>query len=337
MNNYPALNENELLDENGKLDIYAFMRSDVIRNYMRKQKEFCIEHKEAIIIRSFQPMEIKIRAFRLLAQEVKNLRYKKLVLAMADMLEDVLASGESKEILFERFRFDWNVQVYWFWVSAEQLRKMGYSEEVVEHFKESCYCDAYFSLPFLHGSHVRFQTPWMKKPVIGFMENTMDGNGCWYHFLEEKGENHRLHQLTYMDIGEDGFFSIFDWLEPESPAINLELRDHFCTPIVPIADVCVKKGIGNTKVEGFVEELVDLKRSQKVSERTKVEFFLRDETGRLKCQLDIHVGDVSWLGAIQRRKGKIRMAARIEEKNGELFSVDSIETMIIDWGSEVCE
>ena len=104
MNNYPALHENQLLDENVKLDIYAFMRSDVIRNYMRKQKEFCIEHKEAIIIRSFQPMQIKISAFRLLAQELNNPRYKKLVLAMADMLEDVLASQKNKEILFERFR-----------------------------------------------------------------------------------------------------------------------------------------------------------------------------------------------------------------------------------------
>ena len=338
MNNYPALHENQLLDENGKLDIYAFMRSDVIRNYMRKQKEFCIEHKEAIIIRSFQPMQIKISAFRLLAQEVKNPRYKKLVLAMADMLEAVLSSQKNKEIRFERFRFDWKVQVFWFWVSDEQLQQMGYSEEVVEHFKECCYCDGYFSLPFLHGSHVRFQTPWMKKPVIGFMENSMDGNGCWYHFLEEKGKNHQLHQLTYMDIGdEDGFFSIFDWLELESPAINLELRDRFSTPIVPVADVYVKKGMANTNVEGYVEDLVDLKLSQKVSERTKVEFFLRDETGRLRCQLDIHVGDVSWLEAIQRRKGKIRMVAQITEKDGELFSAYSIETMIIDWGSEVCE
>lgn len=166
----------------------------------------------------------------------------------------------------------------------------------------------------------------------------MDGNGCWYHFLEEKGKKHQLYQLTYMDIGDDdGFFSIFDWLELESHAINLELRDRFSTPIVPIADVYVKKGMANTNVEGYVEELVDWKLSQKVSECTKVEFFLRDEKGRLKCQLDIHIGDVSWLEAIQRRKGKIRMAARIVEKDGELFSAYSIDTMIIDWGSEGCE
>lgn len=40
--NYHVLDETELLDENGKLDIYAFMRSKEIRTYMRKYKTFSI-------------------------------------------------------------------------------------------------------------------------------------------------------------------------------------------------------------------------------------------------------------------------------------------------------
>ena len=337
MYSYPALHKNELLDENGKLDIYAFMRSDVIRNYMRKHKEFSMEHKETIIIRSFQPMHIKISAFRILANEIKKREYKKLVFSMADMLEDVLNSQENKEIFFERYRFDWNVQVYWFWASNEILQQLGYSLEVVNHFRECCYCDEYFSLPFLYGSHVRFQTPWMKKPVIGSLENSMDGNGCWYHFLVEEGKKCQLHQLTYMDIGEDGFFSIYDWLELESEAINLELRDRFTTPIIPIAEVQVNKIANSINIEGYIEELVVSNRTKNGGNGKKAMFFLRDETGRLKCQLDLLAGDTSRLEEIEQRKGKIRMVANIVAKDGELFCEHSVDTMITDWGREVLE
>lgn len=38
--NYHALDETELLNENGKMDIYAFMRSEEIWNYMRRYKKF---------------------------------------------------------------------------------------------------------------------------------------------------------------------------------------------------------------------------------------------------------------------------------------------------------
>ncbi len=72
--NYQALDETELLDENGKLDIYAFMRSKEIRVYMRKYKTFSVRQKECTLMRSFQPMRIKIKAFRVLAQEIEEKR-----------------------------------------------------------------------------------------------------------------------------------------------------------------------------------------------------------------------------------------------------------------------
>ena len=62
--NYHALDETELLDENGKLDIHAFMRSKEIRTYMRKYKTFNVRQKECILMRSFQPMRKKSKPFR---------------------------------------------------------------------------------------------------------------------------------------------------------------------------------------------------------------------------------------------------------------------------------
>lgn len=104
--NYHALDETELLDENGKLDIYAFMRSKEIRNYMRKYKTFNVRQKECIPMRSFQPMRIKIKAFRMLAQEIEEKRQQEIVLRMADMMEYILSANLTAKIRYESFRFD---------------------------------------------------------------------------------------------------------------------------------------------------------------------------------------------------------------------------------------
>ena len=333
--NYHALDERELLDENGRLDIYAFMRSKEIRTYMRKYKTFSVRQKECILMRSFQPMRIKIKAFRMLAQEIEEKRQQEIVLRMADMMEHILSANLTAKIRYESFRFDGEKQVYWFWCDKDLLLQLGYSTEVVEHFKECYYCVEHFSLPFLCGSHVKFQTPWMKHPIRGSLSSTMDGNGCWYHFLERKeGKRQELYQLSYIDIGEKGFFSLFDWLELASEEINEEQRDQFSTPIIPIGEVQVNGSGGCTHIEGYVEQLVDLQPANQIQEHTKVQFFLRDKTGKLKCQLDMYTGDIAWLEDIQRRKGKIRMAAHIVEKEGKLFSEYSLDTMVIDRGNE---
>ena len=64
-----ALSKNDLLDENGKLDIYAFMRSAEIREYMRKNESFDLHDKIYIILKSMNPFEIKLEAMRALSGE----------------------------------------------------------------------------------------------------------------------------------------------------------------------------------------------------------------------------------------------------------------------------
>ena len=77
--NYHALDERELMDENGKLDIYAFMRSKEIQTYMRKYKTFSVRQKECVLMRSFQPMRVKMKAFWMLVKEIDEQRLQEIV------------------------------------------------------------------------------------------------------------------------------------------------------------------------------------------------------------------------------------------------------------------
>ena len=55
-----------------KLDIYSFIGSDVIREYMREYKVFSPLDKARIIIFSFRPVEEKIEALKTLADECRK-------------------------------------------------------------------------------------------------------------------------------------------------------------------------------------------------------------------------------------------------------------------------
>lgn len=63
------LKTTDIKNEEGKLDIYSFMRSDVIRDYMRANKVFSPLEKAKIIALSFNPIETKIAALKMLAEE----------------------------------------------------------------------------------------------------------------------------------------------------------------------------------------------------------------------------------------------------------------------------
>ena len=97
-----------------------------------------------------------IKAFRMLAQEIEEKRQQEIVLRMADMMEHILSANLTEKIRYESFRFDGEKQVYWFWCDKDVLLQLGYSTELVEHFKDCYYCVEYFSLPFLCGSHVKY-------------------------------------------------------------------------------------------------------------------------------------------------------------------------------------
>ena len=72
-----------------KLDIYSFIGSDVIREYMREYKVFSPLDKARIIIFSFRPVEEKIEALKTLADEL-NAENKDMVVAVYSLLSEAL-------------------------------------------------------------------------------------------------------------------------------------------------------------------------------------------------------------------------------------------------------
>ena len=40
-----------------------------------------------------------------------------------------------------------------------------------------------YRLKMMDKSRVQLMTPFMKEPLVGMINSSMDGNGCWYHFF----------------------------------------------------------------------------------------------------------------------------------------------------------
>lgn len=64
-----AITREEMVDGNGKLDIYSFMRSAEIREYMRQNNTFELENTIFIILKCMNPFEIKLEALKILASD----------------------------------------------------------------------------------------------------------------------------------------------------------------------------------------------------------------------------------------------------------------------------
>lgn len=50
-----AVSKEEMVDKNGELDIYAFIRSPEIRKYMRKNETFNLSDAILLILKSMNP------------------------------------------------------------------------------------------------------------------------------------------------------------------------------------------------------------------------------------------------------------------------------------------
>lgn len=86
-------------------------------------------------------------------------------------------------------------------------------------------------LPFEHGSRIKFKTPEMLKPVYGILDSSVDGHGCWYHFLCVEDEEHDYN--TVKKLMEENKI----WVEYNDrqvdiidlPYPQLDICDHFLT------------------------------------------------------------------------------------------------------------
>ena len=80
---------NDIINQDGTLDIYAFMQSKSIREYMRNHVIYSPREKELIILKSFVPIDIKIQALKILVGETRGVD-KDRIRRTVDFLEDIL-------------------------------------------------------------------------------------------------------------------------------------------------------------------------------------------------------------------------------------------------------
>ena len=86
-----AVSKEEMVDKNGNLDIYAFIRSPEIREYLRKNETFNLSDTIFLILKSMNPWEAKLEALKILAQEERlSEQEKRHVLYTAEYAERIL-------------------------------------------------------------------------------------------------------------------------------------------------------------------------------------------------------------------------------------------------------
>lgn len=68
-------------------------------------------------------------------------------------------------------------------------------------------------LPFQNGDRLKIQMPFMKEPFYGIIWSELDGNGCWYHWLNRNEEEGECVDLSYIEFNYCSGYSTLDWVE----------------------------------------------------------------------------------------------------------------------------
>lgn len=287
-----AVSKEEMVDKNGELDIYAFIRSPEIREYMRKNETFNLSDTIFLILKSMNPWETKLEALKILAHEESLSEQKKrhvlytagyaerilqeiycpenpAILSVNEyycMNEDYLNSYEVsvKGLHYTGYYSSYNefLAQYADYLPEESLPLPRYEIDLVYpgkncknnnpiHFSatwfngkiriyaihaDSGWGEAHcfkhkitnylagrwmgrYSLPFPTMSKVKLQTPFMRRPLSGILESTLDDCHCWYHFFypyDGRGLTEHFMDFSYQEIESGSDLTIFDWVSTDS-------------------------------------------------------------------------------------------------------------------------
>lgn len=287
-----SVSKEKMVDKNGKLDIFSFIRSPEIREYMRKNETINLSDTIFLILKSMNSWETKLEALKILAHE-KGLseQEKRHVLYTAGYAERILQEiycPESPAILSVNEYYCMNEDyLNPYEVSVKGLHCTGYNSSYNEFLaqyadylpKESPPLPRYeidlvypgknyknnnpihfsatwfngkiriyaihaasgwgeahyfkhnltdylaggwmgrYSLPFPTMSKVKFQTPFMRRPLSGILESTLDDCHCWYHFFypyDRRGFTGHFMDFSYQEIESGSDLTIFDWVSTDS-------------------------------------------------------------------------------------------------------------------------
>ena len=268
------------------VNIYNFIRSDEIRDYLEKEDYFKedVSLKFKTILYSLVPLDIKLEAYKKLVEnrigskeDIDNIqKYIEQIEEVFDIIkhpnfyyaifcyyenefknrglyyQDIeICSGEHEYT----YNFDEIYEVY------DQFNNNKYTITVDilsskyclnNQFEKPCKISvdfAYFNhklkpyniyfhdhekykaddsnyirypLPFKNGDSVVLYNIFMERPIYGIIENELDGNNCWYHFL-------RYGELKddYFDIGYNYIYGAFNNFTIFDSLYSKEYFDNF--------------------------------------------------------------------------------------------------------------
>lgn len=94
------------------------------------------------------------------------------------------------------------------------LRAQGLHKDTADRFDNF---GGHHPLPFENRCRLKLQLPFMKEPVYGELDSTIDGIGCWYHFFYSDCVRQRdpwdYVDLTWWEINLTSSYSSLDWIE----------------------------------------------------------------------------------------------------------------------------
>lgn len=279
---------NSLIESNGKLDVYGFMRSKEIQEYMRQNVTFSLKEKIFIILNSLNPYGLKLEALKILSQDKElskdekkhilyTIRYLErilqeiynpefpIVFAMTECytaenkeLNEYEASIKNNSLTWHYMSYQEFLNIYKDYMPEDNERLPRYEFDLVYPGKtwlennpigfsatwidgkieiysicadnkwgeNQCFKPSitdyfwrvkigHFGLPFPTGSKIKLQTPFMKSPLIGTLDSSLDSGGFWYHFFypeDTRGCCCEFMDLSYQEINLCDTFTVFDWV-----------------------------------------------------------------------------------------------------------------------------
>lgn len=248
-----------------------------------------------------------------------------------DMIR-VSDGAPSEVIMYMQISYmDGGYRIWHIGVDEEWEKEHGIEKDTVDSLTNLMFR---YSLPFKHGSSVKFQTPFMSKPIYGRMRSERDGNACWYHFFEgSHNGGEAFLDMSYGMVDTYSPFLVFDWLESAGEDKVQDIADipDMMYPYEWIVPVSAVKKCGDYRITGKVTAAEIVERELSGGRRDKaLHITVEDETGAIPCYLTFDPSDNDCITGLCGTQGKIFLSgAFLEDGNGHMYMDYEVSTCII--------
>ena len=208
-----AISKEVMIDKNGNLDRYAFIRSPEIREYMRKNETFNSSDTIVLILKSMNPWEAKLEALKIPAHE-ESLPLPRYEIVLVYPVKNY---KNNNPIHFSATWFNGTIGIYAIHADSGWGEAHCFKHKITNYLAGGWM--GRYSLPFPTMSKVKLQTPFMRRPLSGILESTLDDCHCWYHFFypyDGRGLTGHFMDFSYQEVESGSDLTIFDWVSTDS-------------------------------------------------------------------------------------------------------------------------